>query len=79
MMSDELAKIFILFILGGIGTFIVWLSWTRQQVTYRSQRYRREDSPFAFWLIISFNTLVAVALLLFGIYFSISLLRSSWW
>ncbi len=78
MMSDELAAIFILFIFGLIFTFLSWQSWTQQQVTYRSQRYRREDSPIAFWLILSFKILVAAALLLFGIYSSISLLRSSW-
>ena len=78
MMSDEVAGIFILFIFGLIFSFLSWLSWTQKQATYRSKRYRREDSPFAFWLILSFKILMAVALLLFGIYSSISLLRSSW-
>lgn len=78
MMSDELAEIFILLILGGILSFNVWLSWTRQQFTYKSRRYSRAAHPFGFWLLISLNTLLAAFLFIFAVVFSISLLRSSW-
>ncbi|WP_395733524.1 hypothetical protein [Prosthecobacter sp.] len=78
MMSNELAGIFMCFIFGLIGTYLSWRAWTQKQVNYRSQCYRREDSPFAFWFILSFQILWTVLLILFGIYLSIHLLRSSW-
>ncbi len=78
MMSNELAGIFTCFIFGLIFTFASWRAWTRKQVHYRSQLYRCEDSPFAFWLILSFQILCAVLSLLLGIVLSIHLLRSSW-
>ncbi len=49
MMSDEVAQIFLLFIIGLIFSIISWLFWTRQEVTSRFTRYRREDSPITFW------------------------------
>lgn len=79
MMSDELARIFLLFIIGLISSIISWLSWTRQQFTVRFTRYRREDSPFTFWFYLTSSILGAVLFTLMGIVFSISLLRSSGW
>ncbi len=77
-MPDELAEIFILFILGLIFTFVSWRAWTQKEVTYRSQRYRRKDSPFAFWFYLSLFSSIAILSLIFAIVFSIHLLRSSW-
>ncbi len=79
MMSDELVRIFLLFIIGLICSIISWLFWTRQEVTSRSKRYRRENSPFVFWFYLTLNILSAVFFILMGIVFSISLLRSSGW
>lgn len=78
MMSNELAGIFMCFIFGLIFTFASWRAWTQKQVTYRSQRYRRADSPFVFWFILSYQILCALLVILLGIYLSIHLLRSSW-
>jgi SNF family Na+-dependent transporter len=75
MMSDELVQIFLLFIIGLMCRIISWLSWTRQEVTSRFTRYRREDSPFAFWFNLTAYILSAVVFTLGGIVFSISLLR----
>ncbi len=75
MMSNALAQIFILFILGLLLTFNAWRSWTRQQFTYRSKRYRRDDNPFNFWFLLTVNILIAALLIFIGIDFSNSLLR----
>lgn len=76
MMSDELLQIIILFIIGLMFSIISWLSWTRQEVISRFTRYRREDSPFAFWINLTMYITGAVMFTLGGIIFSISLLRS---
>ncbi len=78
MMSDELAEIFILLILGGIFSFNLWLSWTRKKFTYKGKRYSLAEHPFAFRLLISLNALLAVVLFFLALVFSISLIRSSW-
>ena len=79
MMSNELAEIFILLIFGLLFTFVSWRSWARQEVPGRhGRRYRRADSPFAFWFYLSLHVSSAILSLIFALVFSISLLRSSW-
>ena len=79
MMSNELAKIFILLLFGLLFTFVSWLSWTRQEAPgHHGRRHRRKDSPFAFWFYLSLHISMAILSLIFAIVLSIHLLRSSW-
>ena len=78
MMSDEVAKIFILFIFGGIFTFASWRALTLNEITSRHGRYRRKDNPSAYWFYTSSYVFIAVMTILGGIVFSICLLYSSW-
>jgi len=78
MKTNDLVGTFVLFLLGLFFVFNSWRSLTRNQITYRFTQYRREDSPFAFWFHLTVIILGAVLFILGGIYFSISLLCSSW-